>query len=316
MPKGAIVIRKAVAATIAAVSIGLCAAAQGADAPLTVPFDFSRHAIGLDVTVKGQPLYMILDTGVDPSAIDIKRAEALGLPMQRNAGGEASGEGDAASAQVYPGTIEALAIGGRGFGSVDTLAMDMSALSARYGRPLDGVLGYSFLSGRIVLIDYPHGTLSILDAAADAVPLVRSCHKRFSIAMHSFGDDTIPVIPEFRFGAAAAPITLDTGSSGGISLYAGAFDLPGVRAAYVETGETGVTGARGNTMTKTGTLNLAVGFGPFTLPAGQPVTLAKIPGAADTHLANIGNRLFAAMRLKMLLDYKAKQMTFYGDCPR
>jgi hypothetical protein len=291
------------------------AGASAADAPLTVPFDYSRSAIGLDVTVKGTPLYMILDTGVDPSGIDATRAEALHLPVDRGASGEASGEGDAAHAQIYAATIEDLGVAGRTLGSVDALAMDMSALSARYGRTLDGILGYSFLSTRIVLIDYPNSRLSILSRAGQAAGLTRGCRQHYAIALRSFEGDTIPVIPDFRFGKATAPITLDTGSNGGISLYAGAFDLPAIRAGYVETGETSATGARGDTTTKKGTLNLAVGFGPFTLPAGQPVTLAKIPGSADTRLANIGNKLFAAMGLKMLLDYPGKTITFYGKCP-
>ena len=33
-----------------------------------------------------------------------------------------------------------------------------------------------------------------------------------------------------------------------------------------------------------------------------------------TRLANVGNKLFAEMNLKILLDYRARQMTFYGDC--
>ena len=61
------------------------------------------------------------------------------------------------------------------------------------------------------------------------------------------------------------------------------------------------------------TLNVPVGFGPFTLPAGQIVTLRKPPGS-DSRAANIGNKLFAALKLKMLLDYKSRVMTFYGDC--
>jgi hypothetical protein len=305
---------KTIAAASVLVSAMFGTAASGADAPLTVPFDFSRHAIGLDVTVKGAPLYVILDTGVDPSAIDLKRAEALGLPVQRDAGGEASGEGDAKSAQIFAATIDGLAIGGRAFGSVDAVAMDMSTLSARYGRSLDGVLGYSFLSSRIVLIDYPHGTLTVLAQVADAVPLIAACRKRFSIPLRSYEGDTIPVIPQFRFGAVTAPITLDTGSNGSISLYGGALDLPGVRKGFVVTGRTTSTGARGDTQSDSGVLNLPVGFGPFTLPPGQSASLRAVAGSPDTRLANIGNKLFAAMKLKMLLDYKARQMTFYGDC--
>ena len=149
----------------AAACLAALCAANAAATPLTVPFDFSRSAIGLDVTVRGVPLYMILDTGVDPSGIDSSRAEALHLHVDRGAGGEASGEGDAAHAQIYPATIEGLGVAGRTLGSVDALAMDMSTLSVRYGRKLDGILGYSFLNTRIVLIDYPNSRLSIRSRA-------------------------------------------------------------------------------------------------------------------------------------------------------
>ena len=302
-----------IAAAFGAAAAFLCIAAAAA-APLTVPFDYSRGAIGLDVTVKGTPLYMILDIGVDPSAIDVKRADALGLPVQRGAGGEASGEGDAVRAQIFPATIADLAMAGHGFGAVDAAAMDMSALSARYGRKLDGVLGYSFLSTRIVLIDYPHNTLSILASAADAMPSVQGCRTRYSVALRSFEGDQIPVIGEFRLGAATVPISLDTGSNKGIALFQGALAVPGMRGALTENGAIQSTGARGDTAMKTYVLNAPVGFGPFSLPAGQVVVASAQAGSADTRLANIGNRLFAAMKLKMLLDYRAHQMTFYGDC--
>jgi hypothetical protein len=309
-------IHKAIAGVLAVAVTLLSSAVLGAEGTLTVPFDFSRHAIGLNVTVKGAPVYMILDTGVDPSGVDLKRAEALGLPVQRDGAGEATGEGDAKSAQIYPASIDDLVLGGRAFGSVDAAAMDMSALSARYGRPLDGVLGYSFLNNRIVLIDYPGAKLSILDRVADAVPLIAACRTRFSFPLRANGDDMIPVIPDFRFGTATAPITLDTGSTGSISLYGGALDLPGLRQGFVVTGRTTSTGARGNSTSDSGVLNMTVGFGPFTLPPGQSASLRAVAGSPDTRLANIGNKLFAAMKLKMLLDYKARQMTFYGDCKR
>src|ERR1700712_4223650 len=66
--EGDIMNAKAIAAALAIGWTVSAAAAQAAET-LTVPFDFSRQAIGLDITVKGTPLYMILDTGVDPSGI-------------------------------------------------------------------------------------------------------------------------------------------------------------------------------------------------------------------------------------------------------
>ena len=281
--------------------------------PLEVPFDFSRSAIGLDVMVKGTPLYMILDTGVDPSVIDVTRAEALGLKIDKTAGGEASGEGDAQEAKVYAATLGGLTIAGRNFPPIDALAMNMDTLSASYGRKLDGVLGYSFLNGKVVLIDYPTKRLGILDRPADAMPAVQRCTKRWTIPLNGFPDDSIPAVPDFRLGGASGTISLDTGSNRGISLYQAALALPGVNAALKEAGESTATGARGSTKVKAYALDEAVGFGPFTLSAGQPVTVRKTPGS-DTRIANVGNKLFAAMGLKMLLDYKSRMMTFYGAC--
>ena len=55
--------------------------------PTTTSFDFSKTTIGVDITVKGRPLHMILDTGVDPSVIDLATAESLGLKIDRGDAG-------------------------------------------------------------------------------------------------------------------------------------------------------------------------------------------------------------------------------------
>jgi hypothetical protein len=300
----------ALAATLTAALAG----DPAAGAALIAPFDFSRAAIGLDVTVKGAPLYVMLDTGADPSIIDLGRADALGLKVDRRAGGEASGEGDAAHSQVFPTAIDGLVIQGRAFAPVSALAFDMTGLSTAYGRKLDGVLGYSFLTGRIVLIDYAKRQLGVLDRPAEAAAMTGSCRTRWSTPLKSFKGDTIPIIPRFRLGQARAPISLDTGSNGAIALYQGALDLPGVRAALVEKGEASFSGARGAAKAKAYVLNAPVGFGPFILPAGQAVVVHPEAGSRATRLANIGNTLFADMGLKLLLDYRHHRMTFYGGC--
>ncbi len=294
------------------VCIAALTLATGASAaPLTVPFDYSQSAIGLDVTIKGTPLHMILDTGVDPSAVDSARATALKLPVDKGNGGEATGEGDAKQAQIYPATITGLVIAGRAFPDFDAASMNMAGLSKRYGRTLDGILGYSFLNGQVVLIDYPRHELSLLDQPADAWAAVKTCSKRWTVPLKQLPDDNIPVIDDFRLGDARISITLDTGSNRGIALSPSALELPGVKAALVEKGESATTGARGDTKYKTYVLNAPVGFGPFDLPAGQ---VAAVRGEREGPQANIGNQLFAGMKLKMLLDYKAKLMTFYGGC--
>ena len=161
---------------IFATAAGLAGAA--AAKPLVVPFDFSRAEIALDVTVKGTPLYVLLDTGVDPSAIDLGRADALHLKVDRGSGGEASGIGNAKHVEMYAATIDGLAVGGRSFPPIDAAASDFGVLSAHYGRKLDGMLGFSFVKDKIVLIDYPAHTLSLLDRVGDAAPLARACRTR------------------------------------------------------------------------------------------------------------------------------------------
>jgi hypothetical protein len=61
-------------------------------------------------------------------------------------------------------------------------------------------------------------------------------------------------------------------------------------------------------------LTQPVGFGPFTLPAGQAVFVHKQPGSTVERIANVGNAVLAAFKMKMLLDYRSRVMTFYGDC--
>jgi hypothetical protein len=303
--------RTNVCVTVLAVALAAVAAHA---APLKVPFDYSKNEIAIDVSVDGAPLYMLLDTGLDPSAIDQGLTQKLHLKIDRKNGGEASGEGDAKHVVAYPTTIDRLSIGGKAFGSVDALTIDTSILSAHYGRRLDGVLGFSFLKDKIVLIDYSARMIGLLDRAADAAPAVKSCRTIWTTPLTSYKDDAIPIIAAFRFGNALAPISLDTGSSGSITLYNDALALPGVRAALSEKGVSHSAGARGESTSKTYALSLPVGFGPFSLPPGQIVVVRENKGHDDPRAANIGNRLLAAMKLKMLLDYRARQMTFYGGC--
>lgn len=282
--------------------------------PWSLPFDFSHSALAVSVRIHGSPAQVLVDTGVDPSAIDLQRATALGLRVERADGGEASGEGDAAQALVYPATITGLSLQGHASAPIAALATDLSAISQNYGSTLDGVLGYSFLQDKIMLVDYAAKVLRFYARAAQARSELARCRQRWQTPLRSYADDSIPIVPTFRFGTAEAPISLDTGSNGGISLYQSALDLPGVRAALRADGETHFAGARGDGHAQRYVLQLPVGFGPFTLPPGTQVTLRHEAGALQTRVANVGNALFAQMQLKILLNYREHQLSFYGDC--
>ena len=125
--------------------------------------------------------------------------------------------------------------------------------------------------------------------------------------------DNFPLIPQLSLGGAVISATLDTGSSGSITLNEGALDMPGVRSALVQKGEVKAGGFLGEEKREEYVFNKPVGFGRFKLPPGAEVTLRNVKGDSS-NLANIGNKLFAAMGLKMMLDYRHRTMTFFGDC--
>jgi hypothetical protein len=167
-----------------------------------------------------------------------------------------------------------------------------------------------------MLIDYAGRRLDISEGSSGAANPAGACGcgARWTMPLTFLDDDNTPVIATFRLGDASGPATLDTGSNGAITLFPRALDLPGVRAALVEKGEVTHTGLRGDVKSKTYSLKAPVGFGPFTLPAGQIVKLGKPAGESDTRMANVGDRLFAAMKLEILLDYSARRITFFGHC--
>jgi hypothetical protein len=280
---------------------------------LRVPFDFSRSAIGIDATVNGEPLFILLDTGVDPSAIDLQRAEALHLKIDGNAGGPVSGFGHTEQPTAFPATIEGFAIAGHKFGSFDALASDLSGISAKYGRRLDAVIGYSFLQDKIILIDYPGRTLQLLDRPSEARSASKSCRTKWSAPMQLLEGENWPLITQLHLGDAVISATLDTGSNGTITLYNGAVQMPGVRSALVQKGEVKSGGFKGEEKLNTYVFNKPVGFGHFELPPGIDVTLRDVKGSSS-NLANVGNKFFASMSLKMMLDYRHRTMTFFGDC--
>ena len=201
---------------------------------LRVPFDFSKSAIGIEATVNGESLFILLDTGVDPSAIDLQRAEALHLKIDRNAGDPVSGFGNTEQPTAFPSTIQGFAIAGLKFGSFDALASDLSGLSAKYGRKLDAVIGYSFLQDKIILIDYPGRTFQLLDRPSEARSASKSCRTKWSGPRQLLEGENWPLITQLRLGDVVISATLDTGSSGMITLYDGALDMPGVRSALVQ----------------------------------------------------------------------------------
>jgi predicted aspartyl protease len=118
-----------------------------------VPFEFVRNQIVVQVKIAGQgPFNMLFDTDTDPSAIDLTTARELGLKLGSK-GYQGTGGGTETNL-VYPTNIPGVELGGVTAKEVYAAAIDLTKLSGKLGKPIHGVLGYSFLKNRIFQIDY------------------------------------------------------------------------------------------------------------------------------------------------------------------
>jgi hypothetical protein len=178
---------------------------------------------------------------------------------------------------------------------------------------VDAFIGYSFLQDKIILIDYPGRMFYLLDSPSAATSATKSCRTEWSAPMQLLEGENWPLIPQLRLGDAVVSATLDTGSNGSITLYEGALEMPGVRSALVQTGEVKSGRFQGQEKSETYVFNKPVGFARFELPPSAAVTLRNVKGSSS-NLANVGNKLFASMDLKMMLDYRHRTMTFFGGC--
>lgn len=196
-------------------SLSCLAQAKSNEQVIEIPFEFHKNEIILQVKVNGKgPFNMMLDTGTDPSAVDLNTARELGLKLHP-LGKEISGGGTDSNLGYYT-QFPLIEVGGLTVKNVEAMAVDLSKLSERLGKPLHGVLGHSLLNGRIVQIDYPNcvvrfHTRSPFSKSTDQV----NTSKR-SIMPFRYNDNVL--IDDVSVNGKKMVGNLDTGSSGNFHL--------------------------------------------------------------------------------------------------
>ncbi|WP_338466202.1 pepsin/retropepsin-like aspartic protease family protein [Novosphingobium sp. ZN18A2] len=269
-------------------------------------YDAHSHEVAVQATIDGIARTFLIDTGVDPSAVDLAVARDHSL-KQVGGHGEVEGVGKS-TATAYPSIIPEISIGGERYGPLDVLVIDMSKLSAGYGAPLGGILGYSLFKDHAILIDYPTGQMTIFNGSAAREP--SHCAKSYRFPLRFLSDDDhLITVPGLKIGGTEIPAFIDTGSSNGLRIAIDAPATADIRAALPEGRESTSVGARGTAAQRLAKLSTPVQLGPFTL---DDADVAIVHGGSMP--IGIGNRFFEALGATLLVDIPAEKVGLFEGC--
>jgi Aspartyl protease len=268
----------------------------------------------------GYPLRVLIDTGTDPSAVDVGLARRLAL----RTGGSGVGQGAASDAVPFTeAVLPWLRLGDLAAGAGQSLvirdlfapALDLSGLPFQ----IDVVLGYTVLRQLTLRIDYrsrwltlahpdlgiPHGMPTSVQSEGD-----QQTSAVGAVALPLVFFEHFPALENLEVDGRRIPLaTIDTGSNGALTLG------PDLAAALeLLPGALGVTTARGAGFGGGGEVVRRccrrLRLGPFELDEVE----------LDTHLsaggdlrragrANIGNRLLARFAA-VAIDYQRGVISF------
>lgn len=179
-----------------------------------IPFDFYRNEIILQVKVNGKgPFNMMLDTGTDPSAIDLATAKELGVELIP-LGTPATGGGKEVN-MPYGTELPLVDVGGLTVKNLEALCLNLSKISERFGKPLHGVLGHSLLNGRIVQIDYPKRVVRFYSSSPFSKATMANTSTR-AVLSFRYADNVL--IDDVSVNGKKVVANLDTGSNGSFNL--------------------------------------------------------------------------------------------------
>ena len=176
---------------------------------LTLPIEVVHRHITLKASVNGKPpLTFILDSGAGATTVNRAVADRLGLKSE----GKLGAQGVGGSTDFGFTTLDTVELGGLRILGMRAATIDLSGLASVMDVPVDGVLGYDFLSLFPVSIDYAHSTLTLTDpetftppAGAAAVP--------FEL------EHNVPVVDAAYNGAVSGKYMVDTGNNGWLLIH-------------------------------------------------------------------------------------------------
>jgi len=270
-----------------------------------VPFEFLRNQIVVQVKIAGKgPFNMLFDTDTDPSAIDLATARELGLKLGSK-GYQGTGGGTEINL-VYPTNIPGVELGTVTAKEVYAAAIDLTKLSAKLGKPIHGVLGYSFLKNRIFQIDYAASKIRFYPETPNrGIQNSPNTAKRTVVA---FRYENEVLVDSVFVNGQKVRATFDTGGSNTFAVTPEAITMLGLaedaRNAKVEIS----AGYNGEFESKTGTLK-SVRIGGLSVDSPQ-VSFWSAGSGHDKkkYQLSVGNGFFK--NYLVTFDFRAKLVVF------
>ncbi len=243
---------------------------------------------------------MMLDTGTDPSAIDINTAKDIGLKLHP-LGKPGRGGGTDVNLTSYT-EMSLVEVAGFTVKNVETLALDLSKVSERLGKPLHGVLGHSVLNGRIVQIDYPNRVVRLYSQ-----PLFSKGANTPKRSVLSFRYDDNVLLDGVFVNGKKMVANLDTGSNGTFNLTPAAVGYLGLEEQFNQGPVSTDVGFNGVSQNRQGKVN-NVTVGAISVDAPAVIFFAKGAGRDKKPWGiNIGNVFLKDFVLT--IDYRNKLVT-------
>lgn len=256
--------------------------------PAAFHLDDSEHVF-VKVSVNSHPsVWMLVDTGSTPSAINYEYAKSIGLrydkDQQRGAG---AGSGPINIRHTVVSSLQSGALIER---QIPFVTVDYSR-SGPDGRPVAGVLGYSFLRGHTILMDYRKGIVSISK---------RRLPRQSSVPFVLTND--IPTV-QVSLNKRTINALLDTGGGYQLLLTPEAANRIGLQPSKSDTRQTSGVGY-GGTQMLTVSAGPAFSVGDITKPKSD-ITYMPLPVKVDGAL---GTHLFKDYKVEF--DYQSKLVRF------
>ena len=285
-------------------SLSFFAQTSNKNQAVEVPFDFYRNEIILQVKVSGKDSFnMLLDTGTDPSAIDLSTAKQIGLKLD-SVGRKGTGGGRSANL-TYATELPLVEIGNLKAKNVEALAIDLSKIRERLDKPIGGILGHSLLNGRIVQIDYPKRVVRFYQKSPFPKAANRTDNSRPTTLSFRYDDNIL--IDGVSVNGKKMTANFDTGSDAGFKLTPDAVSVLGLSDEVGKAEVSESVGYNGAVENRKGKLkNVTIGGisvdEPLVLFFGKGMGRDKEPWAI-----NIGNAFLKDF--VVTVDYRSKTVT-------